>query len=78
MAEACNRIKTRQPADTRPLRSSILDFLANYRDLRELDKALPRDLYTVIEAMRITQLEAPANPDPSPEKEAPDSSELTW
>ncbi|QQO14040.1 hypothetical protein JJB99_32795 [Bradyrhizobium diazoefficiens] len=27
------KLKTRAPTDTRPLRPSILDFLANYRDL---------------------------------------------
>jgi hypothetical protein len=66
------KIKTRQPTDMRPLRPSILDFLANYRDLRELDKASPRDLYTAIEAMRITQLDPPANPSPGPETKAPE------
>lgn len=66
------KIKTRQPTDTRPLRPSILDFLANYRDLRELDKASPRDLYTAIEATRITQLDAPANPNPGPEIKTPE------
>jgi hypothetical protein len=64
------KIKTRQPTDTRPLRPSILDFLANYRDLRELDKASPRDLYTAIEAMRITQLNPSANPGSGPEIKA--------
>lgn len=32
-------LKTRSPTDTRPIRPSILDFLANYRDLQDLDKA---------------------------------------
>jgi hypothetical protein len=67
------KIKTRQPTDTRPLRPSILDFLANYRDLRELDKASPRDLYTAIEAMRITQLDPSANLGPGPEIKAPEA-----
>lgn len=30
------KIRTRPAQSTEPLRSSILDFLANYRDLREL------------------------------------------
>jgi hypothetical protein len=68
------KIKTRQPTDTRPLRPSILDFLANYRDLRELDNASPRDLFATIEAMRITQLGALANPNPGPETKAPENS----
>jgi hypothetical protein len=47
------KLKTRSPTDTRPMRPSILDFLANYRDLQDLDKASPRDLYVTIQAMRI-------------------------
>ena len=69
------KIKTRQPIDMRPLRPSILDFLANYRDLRELDNASPRDLYTAIEKMRITQLDAPATPEPNSNKAPQDGSE---
>jgi hypothetical protein len=53
------KFKIRESQNTRPLRPSILDFLANYRDLRELDHSSPRDLYTAIETMRITQLDAP-------------------
>ncbi|XUM23198.1 hypothetical protein ACRAVF_07290 [Bradyrhizobium oligotrophicum S58] len=62
------KIKTRQPTDTRSLRPSILDFLANYRDLRELDKASPRDLYIAIEATRVTKLDEPVKSESSPEK----------
>jgi hypothetical protein len=47
------KLKTRSPSDTRPMRPSILDFLANYRDLQDLDKASSRDLYATIQAMRI-------------------------
>jgi hypothetical protein len=38
------------------LRPAILDFLANYRDLIELDKITPRDLYLKILSVRISQL----------------------
>ena len=37
-----------------PLRPSILDFLANYRDLKELDYRTPKDLYLLIEDQRIS------------------------
>lgn len=39
-----------------PLRPSVLDFLANYRDLLELDKVSPRALYLNIVENRVTQL----------------------
>lgn len=39
-----------------PLRPSILDFLANYRDLTELDRVSPKDLYRKILDGRITQI----------------------
>jgi hypothetical protein len=54
------KLKTRQPTDTRPLRPSILDFLANYRDLQDLDKSSPRELYVAIKAMRIKKQEPAA------------------
>ncbi|MGY4433898.1 hypothetical protein ACVWWO_006375 [Bradyrhizobium sp. F1.13.1] len=63
------KLKTRAPADTRPLRPSILDFLANYRDLQDLDKASPRDLYATILAMRIKKQNT-TTPEPFP-KEPP-------
>lgn len=44
-------------ADKRnPLRPAVLDFLANYRDLVELDNSTPRDLYLKILADRISHL----------------------
>jgi hypothetical protein len=49
------KLKTRSPDDTTPLRPSILDFLANYRDLQELGKKSPADLYKVIKEKRIAQ-----------------------
>lgn len=39
-----------------PLRPSILDFLANYRDLQELGKYSPKELYLIIEEKRISKL----------------------
>src|SRR5690348_15340168 len=36
------KLKTRDPSDTTRLRPSILDFLANYRDLQELGEKSPR------------------------------------
>ena len=59
------KLKTRSATDTRPMRPSILDFLANYRDLQDLDKASPRDLYVTIQAMRIKK-QTPNTPEPSP------------
>ncbi len=38
-----------------PLRPCILDFLANYRDLKELDYTTPKDLYILISKKRITK-----------------------
>lgn len=37
----------------RQIRPSILDFLANYRDLKELDTLSPKDLYLKIEEKRV-------------------------
>jgi hypothetical protein len=48
------KLKTRAATDTTPLRPSILDFLANYRDLQELGVRTPKDLYNIIKANRIT------------------------
>lgn len=67
------KLKTRSSSDTRPIRPSILDFLANYRDLQDLDKASPRDLYATILAMRIKEQNTGA-PEPPP-KETPGTSE---
>jgi hypothetical protein len=66
------KLKTRSPTEARPVRPSILDFLANYRDLQDLDKAAPRDLYKTILAMRIKKQDTNA---PKPEKEPPIASE---
>lgn len=38
-----------------PLRPVILDFLATYRDLSELDRVTPKDLYGIIKAGRISR-----------------------
>ena len=47
------KIKTRSDGSTQPLRPSILDFLANYRDLQELGEKSPKELYLKIEKSRI-------------------------
>jgi hypothetical protein len=52
------KIETWKEGDPRP-RPAILDFLANYRDLQELGKTTPKDLYLKIEKDRIT---APSTP----------------
>lgn len=48
------KLRTRNAADTTPVRPAILDFLANYRDLQELGRISPKDLYLKIEDKRIT------------------------
>ena len=48
------KLKTRDPHDRQPLRPSILDFLANYRDLQELGKLSPKDLYLRILESRVS------------------------
>lgn len=45
-----------EPEKRHTLRPVILDFLANYRDLIELDESTPRDLYLKIFSDRISQL----------------------
>lgn len=47
------RIAARRDGD-KPLRPSILDFLANYRDLAELGTKSPRELYEDIYQKRIS------------------------
>lgn len=53
------KIKTRAPEDSNPLRPSILDFLANYRDLQELGTKSPKQLYLDIEEKRIAARTSP-------------------
>lgn len=61
------KIRTRPPGDTRSLRPSILDFLANYRDLQELGATTPKDLYLKIERDRIADnAQTPVAPKPAP------------
>jgi hypothetical protein len=55
------KLKSGRDFQKQPLRPSILDFLANYRDLQELGSKSPKDLYEVIGARRIKQA------DPAPE-----------
>jgi hypothetical protein len=47
------KLKTRSANDMTPLRPSILDFLANYRDLQELGTKSPKELYLDVEKKRI-------------------------
>ncbi|MDX0177374.1 hypothetical protein [Sinorhizobium meliloti] len=47
------KLKTRSPTDTNPIRPSILDFLANYRDLQELGDKSPKALYAKIKSDRV-------------------------
>lgn len=52
------KLRTRVASDTKPLRPSILDFLANYRDLQELgEKEAPKDVYEKVKSRR-TNLKA--------------------
>jgi hypothetical protein len=48
------KLRSRSLDATEPLRPGILDFLANYRDLQELGKSSPAELYERIKASRIT------------------------
>ncbi len=47
------KTKARESGASQPLRPSILDFLANYRDLQELGASSPAQLYLKIERSRI-------------------------
>jgi hypothetical protein len=67
------KLKTRQASDTSPIRPSILDFLANYRDLQELGDKTPKELYEIIRAKRINVRAASANSESGP----PDNKRLT-
>lgn len=54
------KLKSGRDFKTNPLRPSILDFLANYRDLQELGKKSPAMLYADIIEKRIKS--APSKP----------------
>jgi hypothetical protein len=47
------KLKTWSMESLQQVRPSIQDFLANYRDLKELDKLTPAELYQKIETSRI-------------------------
>lgn len=47
------KLKLRSPNDTAPMRPSVLDFLANYRDLQELGSKTPKQMYQLIKSQRI-------------------------
>lgn len=49
-----------------PLRPSILDFLANYRDLQELGSSTPAQLYQKIDTTRITKTSPSPVAEPHP------------
>ena len=49
------KLRIRLPTDTTRIRPSILDFLANYRDLQELGAKTPSELYQVIQTNRIAE-----------------------
>jgi hypothetical protein len=51
------KLKTRREGDLNPIRPSILDFLANYRDLQELGSVAPGPLYERIRRDRITHVQ---------------------
>ena len=57
------RIKSRGENAIPPLRPIILDFLANYRDLQELGKKSPKELYLKIEQSRIKKPAASERPE---------------
>lgn len=48
------KLKSGRNFSLNPLRPSVLDFLANYRDLQELGKKSPKDLYEDIRSKRIS------------------------
>ena len=58
------KLRTRDKDDRKPLRPSILDFLANYRDLQELGESSPSELYEKIKKERISHQEQ-SGPDTS-------------
>jgi hypothetical protein len=47
------KLRTWSPESLQQVRPSIQDFLANYRDLKELDTLTPAELYEKIEKSRI-------------------------
>ena len=60
------KLGTRNPQTAEPLRPSILDFLANYRDLKQLGEMTPKQLFEKIGDDRISE------PDEIP------SSSISW
>jgi hypothetical protein len=59
------KLKMRGQSDRTPIRPSILDFLANYRDLQELGERTPKELYEVIRTQRISAPLGDAKPGPA-------------
>jgi len=57
------KLKSGRDLRAQPLRPTILDFLANYRDLQELGSKTPAQLYDKIRKDRITEIPvAPSAP----------------
>ncbi len=54
------KLKSFDPKAGASIRPSILDFLANYRDLQELGEQSPRELYERIQRDRTASRSAPA------------------
>lgn len=67
------KLKSRRDSDTTPIRPSILDFLANYRDLQELGEKTPKQLYEVILEKRISARAGHAAPRPANSSLDPDA-----
>ena len=60
--EVDRKLKSGRDFSVYPLRPSILDFLANYRDLQELGTKTPAALYKEITEKRIKPLPASSKP----------------
>ncbi|SDO97115.1 hypothetical protein [Pseudomonas jinjuensis] len=61
------KLKSGRDFQANPLRPCILDFLANYRDLQELGRKSPKDLYQTIIATRLAKTPAaPPKPPAAP------------
>ncbi|WP_353646287.1 hypothetical protein [Mesorhizobium sp. WSM2239] len=56
------KLKAPTRMDVKPVRPSILDFLANYRDLQELGQKSPKELYKTIIERRVSAPEGATNP----------------
>lgn len=64
--ELKRKLKSLEHGKIASLRPSILDFLANYRDLQELDTLSPKELYQKIKKQRITDVSEVETPPGTP------------